>query len=316
MVTDGEHRREQDALEAFTTRGAGPRATFALVLVSIAIAAISLSMDEVERYSSGAFIGGLAGAVLCALGIGWVMNAVKDQVWRTLAVIALPTACGAALGVMVQAVVLADVGTGWDMAVKDLGGLIDTTRPIPWLMGGLVLGGLPALLVSGFLLLAARGLKKLVGHDAAEGFGVGYVGAAGILAGGGLFLVKGMAVPPLFLVAFTSAVTVLVALLIDGSRVSFLRKVYARQGEGFDIVPATHFAHDPTLAPMVAKAGTGAVLVRLAKGEYRANAMQPVALVAESEAATLRPLLQRRFAGTAILLVTTTLAGLAFLFQH
>lgn len=316
MVSDGEHRREQDALEAFTKRGAGPRATFALVLVSIAIAAISLSMDEVERYSSGAFAAGLAGAVLCALAIGWVMNTVKDSVWRTVAILFLPTVCGAALGVMIQAVVLADVGTGWDLAVKDLGGLVDTTRPIGWLMGGIVLGGLPALLVSGFLLLAARGLSKLVGHDASENFGVAYVGGAGLLAGVGLFLVKGMAVPPLFLVSFTSGVTVLVALLIDGSRISFLRKVYARTGEGFDIVPATHFAHDPTLAPMVARARTGAILVRLAKGEYRANAMQPIALVADSEAATLRPLLERRFLGTAILIATFALTTLALLVNH
>ncbi len=312
-LSDRDHRRQENAVEAFTKRGVAPKATFALVLVAVAVASLSMSFDEIERYSEVGFLFGIVMAGVLALATGQVLEAVKDDGWRTVASVALPTGCGALIGVVLQAFVLFHTGLGWDGAVKDLGGLVNTTEPLTWLMAGVVLGGTPALLVAGFLLLAARALRRLTGHDASEGFGVGFVGTAGLLAAFGLFLVKGMAVIPLLLVAIAAAVTVLVAVLIDGSRIDFLRRVYARAGEGFDIVPASQFAGDASLAPLVAAAGSGAVLVRLAKAEYRAAAMEPIALVADSEEETLRPLLRRRRAATALLVTTTLLSTLAAL---
>lgn len=303
------------ALQAFTARGEAPRATFAFALMAVAMASISMSLDEVERYSPGAFLAGVTAAGLLAVGISRVLDRVKDVTRRTVATFMLPTGSGAAIGVMVQALVLMHTGTGWDAAVKDLGGLVDTTSPVTWLMAGVLLGGAPALLVTGFLFLAARALSRRAGHDASEGFGVAFVGTAGMIAALGLYLVKGMAVVPLFLVAVASAITVLVAILIDGSRIAFLRSVYARAGEGFDIVPAAQFENDPTLAPMVAAAGGGAVLVRLSKAEYRASAMEPIALVADTEEAALRPLLRRRGAGVLMLLGTTALSTFALLLR-
>lgn len=302
-----------DAVEAFAKRGAAPKATFAFALMAVAMASISMSLDEVERYSPTGFLAGIVAAGVLAVVISRLIDAVKDVGWRTVATILLPTGCGAAIGVMIQAMVLAHTGTGWELAVKDLGGLVDTTEPVSWLAAGLFLGGVPALLVTAFLVLAARALKRRTGHDANEGFGVAFVGTAGIVAAAGSFVAKGMAVAPLFLVTIVSTVTVLIALLIDGSRITFLRRVYARTGEGFDIVPATQFANDPTLAPMVAAAGTGSVLVRLPKAEYRAAAMQPIALLADTEEETLRPLLRRRRAAAMVLVGTTVLTALGVL---
>jgi MFS family permease len=310
-LSDHDHRREQHALEAFAKRRSAPKATFALVLMAVAVASMSMSFDEVERYSPAAFMAGIVAAGALAIAIGVLIEMVKDAGWRTVATIALPTGCGAAIGVMVQALVLMHTGTGWEMAVKDLGGLVDTTQPVTWLMAGVILGGAPALVVSVFLLLASRALKRLSGHDASEGFGVAFVGTAGIVAAFGLFVVKGMAIVPLFLVTIASALTVLVAVLIDGSRIAFLRRVYARTGEGFDIVPATQFANDPTLAPMVASAGGGSVLVRLPTASFRAAAMEPIALVADTMEETLRPLLRRRRTAALVLVGTTLLTSFA-----
>lgn len=310
-LSDRDHARQENAIEAFTKKRSAPKATFALMLMAVAVASMSLSFDEVERYSPGGFMAGIGAAAALALVIGTILELVRDPLWRTFATVALPTGCGAAIGVMVQALVLARTGTGWEMAVKDLGGLVDTTNPVTWLMAGLILGGAPALAVTAFLLLAGRALKRLSGHDASEGFGVAFVGTAGIIAAFGLFVVKGMALVPLFLVTIASAITVLVAVLIDGSRIAFLRRVYARTGEGFDIVPAEQFKNDASLAPMVAAAGGGSVLVRLPKAEYRAAAMEPIALVADTMEETLRPLLRRRRAAALVLFGTTLLTSFA-----
>lgn len=310
-----EMRRDNMTLMAFTRSGS-PKATFALVLASVTVAVLSMSMDAVPRYSHDAFFIGLALTVVLAASVGKVVDLLKgSKTLHLVAMLLLPTICGAAIGMIVQALVLNEVGTTWANAVKDLGGLVDTTNPIPWVLSGVVLGGLPALVVTLFLALATRALRKLTGHDASEGFGVAYTGCAGLAAGSGLVLVDGVAVPPLFIVTILAAIALLVALLVDGSRVRFLRKVYAGQGEGYDIVPADRFAGDPTLAPMVASAGAAAVLVRIEGrvGSYRSAAAEPVALVGENESATLRPLLRRRIAASCMLIAMLMLAALSAL---
>ncbi|MBX3231109.1 MAG: hypothetical protein KIT84_37230 [Labilithrix sp.] len=312
-MSDSEARRDANALEAFTKRRSTPRTTFALVLVSIAEASLSMALDDVERYSTAAFMVGIALAAALAFGVGRAVDVVKDATWRAATALLLPGACGALIGMLVQAIVLAEVGSDWNRAVKDLGGLVDTTEPVGWIAAGVVLGGLPAVVVSVFLFLAARALTRVAGHDASESFGVGFVGVSGLISAFGLLLVRGLAQGPLFLVTVASAVTVLVAVVIDGSRIAFLRRVYAKNGEGFDIVPADRFAADPNLAPMVAAAGSSSVLVRVHRGDYRASALEPVALVADTEQETLRPLLRRRAAGAALLAATAALAGLAVL---
>src|SRR5205085_6414150 len=133
-----------------------------------------------------------------------------------------------------------------------LGGLVDTTQPLPWLASGIVLGGVPALVVSGFLVLASRFLRRVAGHDAGERFGVPFTGASGMLAAIGLAWVAPNEAAPLVVVAALSAITLLVAWLVDGSRMKFLREVFAGKGGAFEIVPASAFAADPNLAPLVA----------------------------------------------------------------
>jgi hypothetical protein len=205
------------------------------------------------------------------------------------------------------------VGSSWSTAVKDLGGLVDTSEPRLWIAAGIVLGGVPALLISIFLLLASRALRRLTGHDASEGFGVVFTGATGILAAFALLLVDDLAAPPLFAVAIASGLTLLVVVLVDGSRARFLRGVYAGQNGEFDIVPRGRFAGDVTLAPMVANAASASVLVRVDQkiGSYRAAAARPIALLAATERETLQPLARRRIAATAMFLTMVLLAVLS-----
>jgi len=166
-----------------------------------------------------------------------------------------------------------------------------------------------------FLLLAARALRRIAGHDASEGFGVAFTGTAGLVAAFGLVLTDGITIVPALAATIASAITLIVVLLVDASRVSFLRRVYAGNDGDFDIVPATRFAADPSLAPIVANAGDASILVRVDKhlDSYRTTAASPVALVGETEQATLRPLLRRRLAAIALLFAMAFLSGIAAL---
>ncbi len=291
---------------------------FPLVLVAVTVSVIAMSLDAVPRYSQDAFLAGLGLTVLLAVVAGKIVDALSPSRFRLVATVLLPTLFGAFIGTTVQALVLVEIGTSSANAIKDLGGLVDTTEPIPWIASGIVLGGVPALVVTVFLLVASRSIRslcsirRLTGNDASEGFGVPFTGFAGMLAAFGLVLVDGIGVAPLLLVAVTSAAAIIVALLVDASRVRFLRKVYAGQGTGFDIIPADRFAGDPSLAPIVANAGSGSVLVRLTgAGSYRAAAAEPIALVGETEDETLRPLLRRRTAATTMLVAMAALGCLS-----
>jgi hypothetical protein len=303
------------ALRAFAKSDSGPQATFPLVLVATTVAATAMHLDAVPKYSADAFFVGLGLAIGLAFVIGKLLGTVHTASSRAVIALFLPTGFGALIGMVVQALVLKDVGSTWATAVKDLGGLVDTTEPISWIASGIVLGGLPALLVSLFLLIAARALRKLTGHDASEGFSVAFTGAAGLIAAFGLVLADGLALPPVLVAGIAAGITLVVVLLVDGSRIRFLRRVYAGNDGAFDIVPAQRFAPDSSLAPIVADAGNASVLVRVDTrlDSYRGAAAAPVALLGDTEKATLRPLVRRRFAALAMLVAMMFLSGIAML---
>lgn len=304
--------RSETTLKAFTSTGGGPRATFPLVLASVTVAVLALHLDAVIRYSEGAFWLGIVLATSLSAVVGKIVTATPEPRARLAIALTLPAVFGAMIGMIVQAAVLAEVGTSWATAVRDLGGLVDTTSPIPWIASGIVLGGVPAVLVSIFLVVAARALRRVAGHDAGERFTVPFTGAAGLFAACGLAIVERAEMAPLVVVALLASITLLVAWLVDGSRMKFLRDVFAGKDGAFEIVPAHTFAADPSLAPLVADAsGSGAtsVLVRVAQnpGSYRAAAAEPIALVADTVEASISPLRARRIAAVVMLGAMTAL---------
>jgi hypothetical protein len=268
--------------------------------------------DAVAKYSLDAFWVGVAATAVLAVVVGRAVAAIPAARTRMMAALALPTVGGAVVGVLVQGIVLLAVrDPGSTLAVKDLGGLVDSTEPVSWLVAGVLLGALPALLVSVFLMLAARALRGLVGNDAAESFNVAFTGCAGLSAAVSVLFVQPWEVPPLLVVCGLAAMSMLVAFLVDGARLRFLKEVWAgvsgdsntHARTGYDVVPAARFLHDPSLAPIVTKAGAVSVLVRVDHrvGSYRAAAAEPIALLAESERATIGPLRRRRLAAAAVL---------------
>jgi hypothetical protein len=308
--------RTAATLQAFTRTGDGPRATFPLVLTSVTVAVLALHLDGVVRYSEGAFWVGVVLSAAFAACVGKVVTATPEPRARLAVALVLPGVFGAIVGVVVQALVLAEVGTSWGGALRDLGGLVDTAHPVSWLASGIVLGGVPAMLVTLFLVLAARALRRISGHDASERFGVPFTGAAGLLSALGLAWVAPNEAAPLVVVTALSAITLLVAALVDGSRMNFLRSVFSGKDRSFEIVPAATFAADPSLAPLVADVnglGSTSVLVRVAQnpGSYRAAAAEPVALVADTVEASLKPLRARRIAAAAMLTAMLALSVVA-----
>ena len=312
-------RHAEAAAQAFTRLGAPPRPTFPLALVSVTIAVLAMHADLVAKYSLEAFWIGVAATAVLAVVVGRVVSSIPEARSRMAAALVLPTVGGAVVGVIVQGVVLFAIrDAGGALAIKDLGGLVDSTEPISWLLAGVVLGAVPALVVSVFLVLAARALRGLIGNDAAEGFNVAFTGCAGVLAAAAVLVVEPWELPPLFAVCALAAVSMLIAFLVDGARISFLKDVWAgASGDanshvrtGYEVVAADRFMHDPALAPIVTKAGAVSVLVRVDRrvGSYRAAAAEPIALLADTEDATTRPLRRRR-AATITMLAVMTLSG-------
>lgn len=300
------------ALRAFTRSG-DPHPTLALVLAAVTVATVAMDVDAIARYSPSAFFVGLGLTALLAAVAGTILGRLGSaRSARMLVAAFLPSMFGAAIGMVVQAIVLHDLDKSRMYGIKDLGGLVDTNTPVLWIASGVVLGGLPAIAVTIFAILAARALDRISGHDAADHFSVMYTGVAGLAAGGALLVVDRFAATPLVVVAAVAVLALLVTVIVDTSRAAFLRKVYAGKDGAFDIVPAERFAGDPSLAPIVGAAGRAAVLVRVdTRGSYRGAAAEPVALLGETEAATLRPLRRRRLAALCMVLATVTLGGLA-----
>lgn len=318
--------RADAAVRAFTRLGAAPRPTFPLALVSVAVAVLAMHGDMVAKYSLDAFWVGVVTTALLAIGIGRVVATIPDARRRILAAVALPTLGGALVGVIVQAVVLLSLrDLGAPMAVRDLGGLVDSTEPASWLAAGLVLGAVPALGVSVFLVLAARALRNLVGSDASEGFNVAFTGGAGLLAAVGLVFVEPWELPPLLGVCVLASVSMLVSFLVDGARLRFLTEVWAGATGGaeshaksaYEVLPAERFMHDASLAPIVTRASAVSVLVRVDRrvGSYRAAAAEPIALLADTERATVAPLRRRRAATLAIVAAMAASGGVSLLTQ-
>ncbi|MBX3189078.1 MAG: hypothetical protein KF819_18800 [Labilithrix sp.] len=308
---------DESAVQAFTALGTTPRPTFPLVLVSVTVAVLAMHTDMVAKYSLAAFWLGVLATIALAIVVGRVMSALHGR-WRTAAALALPTIGGALVGVLVQLVVLDEVTEAGIIGVRDLGGLVDSTEPVTWVAAGTVLGAAPALAVSIFLALAARAMRRVVGNDASEGFGVAFTGFAGVLAAFGMVVVEPYELAPLLGVTVLAALGILVAFLVDGARLRFLRRVFAGGAEStYDIVPADRFMHDPSLAPMVAQAGAVSVLVRREGrlGSYRNAAAEPIALLAETERETTLPLRRRRIAATALAIAMTGLSALSLLTQ-
>lgn len=313
------------AVQAFTRLGAAPRPTFPLALASVTVATLAMHEDYVARYSLLAFWAGIVATLALALVVGHTVSVLGTARGRKVASLVLPTAGGALVGMIVQAVVLAAVDSGDSpVALKDLGGLVDSTEPVSWILAGIILGALPALAVSVFLVLAGRALRKLVGNDAAEGFGVAFTGFAGLLATCSLAIVEPWEMAPLFVVILLASLSVLCAFLVDGARLGFLRHVWSGIVSGandhrrttYDVVPADRFQHDPSIARVVAHLGQRSaphVLVRVDRhvGSYRSAAAEPIALIADTELETTRPLRRRRLAAAAVLIgiaVGTSLA--------
>lgn len=325
-VQERADQRAEAAVKAFTRIGTPPRPTFPLALASVTVAVLAMHGDLVAKYSLEAFWVGIVTTAALAIAVGRIVASIAAPRSRMIAALALPTVGGAMVGVIVQAIVLLAIrDEGGAMAVKDLGGLVDSTEPVSWLAAGLVLGALPALIVSAFLMLCARALRSLVGSDAAEGFNVVFAGGAGILAALGMVFVEPWELPPLLGVCALASVSMLVSFLVDGARLRFLEEVWAGAATGgdnhvrtaYEVVPADRFMHDPSLAPIVTKAGAVSVLVRVDRrvGSYRAAAAEPIALLADTELATTLPLRRRRAAAVAVVAAMATSGALSVLTQ-
>lgn len=304
------------AAAAFTESPSPPRPTFPLVVASVSVAVLAMHADAVAQYSAEAFWAGVIATMLLAIVVGRVVAAIRRPRARIAAALLLPAAFGGGVGVLVQALVLTAVRSSSiepPIVIRDMGGLVDTSDTPTWLLGGVVLGAAPAFVVSLFLVLAARALGRLVGNDAPEGFAVAFTGMGGVVAAFGLVAVDAGEGAPLAIAAFAASVSLLAALLVDGSRIAFVRRAFAGGDGAFQIVPHDASSAHASLAAVVGQAAPSRVLVHVERrpGSYRAAAAAPIALLADTEEATLTPLRRRRAAALAMLVSIGGLVTLA-----
>ena len=299
--------RSQDPILPFVRRVA-PSLTLPLVLNAVTVAVLAMWVDRVPVFSRAAYGTGIALAAGLSVVVGTVLARQRGSS-RVLAALLLPTLFGAMIGMAIQAIVLGSLGIDGAF-LRDLGGHIRTVEPIGWILGGVVLGGGPALLLAGFLLVGGRILRRFTGHDAGEAVKVVFGGTAGLVAAIGLHVVDlSIARAPLVVVIAIAELMVVLALAADTARIRFLRQVYAGAND-FDVVPASRFGADPGLTALVANAGSAAVLVRrLPPALYRAAAGEPVGFVADTEKETLAPLLRRRTRAAVLLALLAIIAG-------
>ena len=306
-------RLEQEtALAALDRAPARPTLTFPLVLAAVTVTTIALAVDHVPQFSGVAFLLGL----LLATGLGFVLGNMLDVLARrpgrrTLAMLFLPAAFGGLIGMAVQAVMLGEVDPSQPAVLKDFGGLVATTSPTAWILGGIALGSFPALAVSAFLLLAARALRVTPGNDASGRLRLAFVSGTGVVAALALSLIHSnrlLVAPPLGAIAIIAVRALLVAVRSGGQRLGLLQRVYAGQIDSLEIVPRERFGEGAELLPQLTPAGGNAVLVRTHRdADYRGVSREPVALLSEVPGPTLDWLRSQRATAATIALM---IAGL------
>jgi hypothetical protein len=286
---------DSETLAALSRPPARPRLTFPLMLVSVTVTTIALAVDGVPQLSPHAYVLGF----ILASGLGFVLGNVLDVLARrpgrrTLAMLLLPAAFGALIGMAVQAVMLGEFDPAQPAVLKDFGGLIATTSPTTWIAGGIVLGSIPALAVSAFLLLAGRALRRTPGNDASNRFSLGFVSATGVVAALALMSLHAsrdaLVGLPLTGVALVALGSLTRAIHESGRRLRLLRKAYAGQLDGVEIVPRECFGEGAEQLPQLTPAGVWAhaVLVRTRRdADYRGASREPVALLSDGPGPTL-----------------------------
>ncbi len=197
--------------------------------------AVDVPELDVTAYRAG---GGLAGG-LGAL-TGWLVVRLRERgVYGRFSGWLVPLA-GSLVGVTVQALVLVD-GADDDFS---FGGVeISALRSVTWVLCGIPVGALAALVVWGVLAFVPR-LLSTPSHDSAERLATPFAVGTALVGSLGLATASRMELP----IVMGSTAVALAALvhivLSDLARARWLRSVFSGEIRGFEVVPFKTFPSD------------------------------------------------------------------------
>lgn len=262
-----------------------------------------MRMADTPWYDPYAFYAGVgSAAVLGALSSWAVQRLGRVTSMRVARWVLIPIA-GAMVGMIVQAVPLR---TPVEYYVVASG--LTKADPITWVLVGIPLGGLPAIIVTFLLHLclratAARGRAPAL--DARERMIVPAVGTCLVLSSFALVMASHLETPVVLLIMLLSFVSLVEVVIRDSMRARWIARAFRGDGP-FLIVPMREVSASD-LPAFIGGVPGGAAIVRL-HGEtgYRSAAREPVAETNDVEIVATQPLKRRRllaasFAGAAVL---------------
>lgn len=256
-----------------------------------------------------AYLVGIASAGVLGVGTVKALNALQTVPrLRGLSWILVPLA-GGVVGMIVQAVLCARAPAERPILLST--GL-STYEPVTWILCGLPLGGIPALIAAAVLGVALRVVAPTGTQDARERMTVPFAGACALLAAGALAAAKSFEVLALGAVLVLAIAALVQVLASDRARMRWLRGVFAGEDASFEVIPLVDCPGAGDLPAAVGAVYPRAAIVKIDHdAAYRGAARTPFASTAATPYEAVLPLARRRLMLFALLATTGVAASIA-----
>lgn len=278
-------------------------------LFSALLALVTMRILGTAELDPVAYFGGIALSGVVGVGTALLHARAQSSVkLRGLSWLLVPLA-GGLVGMGVQAIILAR--SPLERPILLAAGL-STFEPDRWILCGLPMGAIPALVATAVLGLAVRVVSPHGSADARERMTVPFAGACALFATPALGLVR-VAELPVVIMMLTLATAALVQVLVsDRTRAAWLRRVFAGEETSFEVVS---LAACPAACDLPAAVGAvfprSAILKIDSDPTYRGAARAPYASTGETELDSTAPLRLRRLVVIALLGASTVGTAIA-----
>ncbi len=265
-----------------------------------------LGTPELDPY---AYLGGIAFAGLVGVGVAMAVRRAQARPrLRGISWLLVPLS-GGVVGMAVQTIIL--VRSPFDRPILLAVGL-STFEPERWILVGLPMGAIPALVATAVLGLGMRSIGASA--DAKERMTVPFAGACALFAASALALVQLAELPAVVMLLAVAVGALGQVLSSDRTRAHWLAGVFAGSDAAYEVVPIEACPAATELPAAVGAVFPSAAIVRFAEASsYRGTAREPFASTSISEAEATLPLRRRRQLVLFLLAATTLATGVAIL---
>lgn len=268
-------------------------------LFSALLALVTMRILGTPDLDPVAYFGGIALSGLVGVGTAMMLaRAQRIAGLRGLSWLLVPLA-GGVVGMAVQTIIFAR--SPFERPIILSTGL-STFEPDRWILVGLPMGAIPALVATAVLGLALRVAGPNGSADARERMTVPFAGACALFAVPALGLVR-LAELPVVAVMMVLAIGALWQVLAsDRSRAAWLGRIFAGEDAAFEVVPLEICPAVVDLPAAVGAVPPRAAIVKLSEDTtYRGSARAPYASTAETEHEATLPLRRRRLVVLALM---------------